>query len=129
DLQATILAGARRFWPQAPRIEPARRDLKTPAQDRDGVVGLLHRDEPKSYRLCFAKKAAAFFRMSRSSARIRFSLRSRASSSRSAVVRPVRPFVRSAWACRTQLASEDGVRSKSRETAPIVLPSSNTSRT
>ena len=50
-----------------------------------------------------------FFRMSRSSARIRFSLRSRASSSRSAVVRPVRPFLRSALACRTQLTSEDGV--------------------
>ena len=42
----------------------------------------------KPHRLCFAKKAAAFFRMSRSSAASRFSLRSRASSSRSAVVRP-----------------------------------------
>ena len=48
---------------------------------------------------------------------------------RSSVVRPVRPFVRSACASRTQLASDDGVRSNSRAVAPIVLPSSNTSRT
>ena len=42
---------------------------------------------------CFARKAAAFLRMSRSVRSSRFSLRSRASSSRSAVVSPVRPCV------------------------------------
>ena len=34
---------------------------------RDRMLGLLRRDEGKPHRLCFAKKAAAFFRMSRSS--------------------------------------------------------------
>ena len=33
-------------------------------------LGLLRRDEREPHRLCFAKKAAAFFRMSRSSCRI-----------------------------------------------------------
>ena len=46
----------------------------------------------------FAKKAAAFFRISRSSRSCRFSFRSCASSSRSAVVSPVRPLVRLARA-------------------------------
>ena len=54
---------------------------------------MLRPSPPRSTRnftgWCFAKKAAAFFRMSRSSAASRFSFRSRASSSRSAVVRPV----------------------------------------
>ena len=67
--------------------------------------------------------------MSRSIRSSRFSLRSRASSVRSSVVRPVLPWLRSARACRTQLPSADGVRSSSRATAPIVFPSSNTSRT
>jgi hypothetical protein len=56
--------------------------------------------EPEFYRLCFAKKdAAVLFSMSRSSWRMRFSRRSRASSSRSAVgqvraaVRPRGPRV------------------------------------
>ncbi len=72
------------------------------------MLGLLRRDEGKSHRLCFAKKAAAFFRMSRSSSAIRIALRSRTSSSRSAVVRPVRPFERSACACFTHWPSADG---------------------
>jgi hypothetical protein len=46
----------------------------------------------------FAKKAAAFFRISRSSRSCRFSFRSCESSSRSAVVSPVRPRVRFARA-------------------------------
>ena len=39
------------------------------------MLGLLRRDEGEPHRLCFAKKAAAFFKISRSSARMRFSLR------------------------------------------------------
>ena len=69
------------------------------------------------------------FWMSRSSWTIRSSLRSRASSSRSAVVSPVLPCVRLACACLIQLPSDEGVKSRSRAMAPIVLPSSNTSRT
>ena len=60
---------------------------------------------------------------------MRFSLRSRASSSRSAVVRPVRPPLRSARARSTHGRKADSVRSNSRATAPTVFPSSNTSRT
>src|SRR5688572_31350282 len=93
-----IAAGVGRFRAALPRVEAAARDLQTPTQHRDRVGGLLRGDEPKSYRLCFAKKAAAFFEISRSSARMRTSLRSRVNSSRSAVVRPVRPCVRSARA-------------------------------
>src|SRR4051812_42874098 len=67
--------------------------------------------------------------MSRSKRNSRLSLRRLASSARSSVVSPVRPFVRSARACRTQLPSADGVKSNSRATAPTVLPSSNTNLT
>ena len=59
----------------------------------------------------------------------RTSLRSRASSSRSAVVRPVLPFVRSARACATQLRSDDSVTPRSRAADATVLPSSRTSHT
>lgn len=59
----------------------------------------------------------------------RFSLRSRASSSRSSCISPLRPFVRSACARVTQRLSADGVRSSSRATAPTVLRSSNTNGT
>lgn len=69
-----------------------------------------------------------FFRMSRSSWRIRFSLRRRANSSRSAVVRPVLPPVRSARARSTHSRSAVGTKSSSRATVAIDLPSSRTSR-
>lgn len=59
----------------------------------------------------------------------RTSLRSRANSSRWAVVSPVRPFVRSARACSTQLRSDDSVNPRSRAAAATVLISSRTSRT
>ena len=59
----------------------------------------------------------------------RTSLRSRASSSRSAVVRPVLPFVRSARACSTQLRSDDSVKPRSGAADATVLPSSRTSLT
>src|ERR1700730_13152299 len=94
------------------------------------MLGLLRHDEPKSHRLCFAKKAVAFFNMSRSSCRMRFSLRSRASSSRSAVVNaPGLPLPRSTRVCSTHLRNDDSVKSRSRAAAPTVFPSSSTSRT
>ena len=65
-----------------------------PAHQRDRVVGLLRGDEPVGIghrpSLSRAKKAAAFFRISRSWRRVRFSRRRRPSSSRSSVVRPSR---------------------------------------
>ena len=66
-----------------------------------GIAGLLRLDPREFHRWSFAKKAAAFFRTSRSMRSSRTSLRSRANSSRSAVVRPVLPFVRSARASST----------------------------
>src|SRR5216684_1355383 len=94
------------------------------------MLGLLRHDEPKSHRLCFAKKAVAFFNISRSSCRMRFSLRSRASSSRSAVVNaPDLPLPRSTRVCSTHLRNDDSVKSRSRAAAPTVFPSSSTSRT
>ncbi len=61
--------------------------------------------------------------------RDRFSFRSCASSSRSAAVNPVLPFVRSARACLTHFPNGDSVRSRSRATWATVLPSSSTKRT
>ena len=72
-------------------MKPGPADAQHPAHDRDRVLGLLRRDEPEDphrVSLSLAKKAAAFFRMSRSSARIRFSRRNRRNSSRSSVVKP-----------------------------------------
>jgi hypothetical protein len=44
-------------------------DAEQPAEERDRVVGLLHRDEPEAAHrvsLSLAKKAAAFFKISSS---------------------------------------------------------------
>ena len=90
--QHQIALRPRRQPASRPRVEPAAGHPHTAAEDGDAVLGLLRRDEGKPHRLCFAKNAVAFFRMSRSSSAIRSALRSRTSSSRSAVVRPVRPF-------------------------------------
>src|SRR3954447_7079388 len=127
--EMAIAAGVGRFRAALPRVEAAARDLHTATQDRYRVGGLLRGDEPESYRLCFAKKAVAFFKISRSSWRMRFSLRSRVNSSRSLVVRPVRPCVRSARARLTHSRSAVSVKSRSRAAAPTVFPSSRTKRT
>jgi hypothetical protein len=110
-------------------VEAAGRDLQVLTELGDWELGLLRVDPSEDYAWCLAKRAAAFFKMSRSMRSSRLSFRNCASSARSSIVRPVRPFVRSARACQTQLANENGVRSSSRATAPIVLPSSNISRT
>src|ERR1700730_4855647 len=129
DFQSAIIARMCRFPTSLGHVEPTARHTQAATQERDRVLCLLHGDEPKPYRLCFAKKAAAFFRMSRSSWRIRFSLRSRASSSRSAVVKPVLPSLRSASACCTHSRTAEGTKSSSRATALTDFPSSNTNRT
>ena len=76
------------------------------------MLGPLRRDEGNPRRLCFAKKAAAFFNISRAAA-----------------VSPVFPLVRSARACATQLRRNDSVNPKSRAPAATVLASSRTRRT
>ena len=75
------------------------------------------------------EEGGRFFRISRSRRNSRFSFRSCAISSRSAVVKPVLPWVRSACAWRTHWDNADAVRSSSRATLPIVFPSSKTSLT
>src|SRR2546425_2216393 len=68
--------------------------------------------------------------MSRSIRSVRFSRRSRPSSSRSSVVSaPGAPRPASISACRTQLRSAVSVRSSSRATAPMAFPLSRTMRT
>jgi hypothetical protein len=57
------------------------------------------------------------------------SLRRLANSARSSVVNPVRPLVRSARACSTQLRSDDSISPRSRAAAATVLPSSRSSLT
>ena len=89
--QALILKRPRGRLARLPGVKPGPAHAQDPAHDRDRVLGLLRRDEPEDphrVSLSLAKKAAAFFRISRSSARIRFSRRSRRNSSRSSVVRP-----------------------------------------
>jgi len=93
-----------------------------------GFFALHRRDPGKPYAWCFAKNAAVFLDVAlRPKLAILFA--EPASSSRSAVARPVRSCVRSAYARRTYKHKADGVRSRSRATAPIVLPLSRTKRT
>ena len=94
--QLLVALGMRRFGPGVPRVEATQRHVQRPTELRDRKTGLLRSNPGKLHAWCFAKKAAAFFRISRSVRSSRFSLRRRRSSSRASVVKPVRPFVRSA---------------------------------
>src|SRR5207249_4361238 len=74
-----------------PGVEAGAADSEHAAERLHGVLGLPRGDEPKdAHRLSpsFAKKAAAFFKISRSSRSTRTSRRSRRNSSRSSLVRP-----------------------------------------
>src|SRR6185503_13617267 len=116
--------------PPLPRVEPRPRDLQRAAQQPDWKRGLLRGDERKPHGFSFAKKAVAFFRMSRSIRNVRTSRRRRANSSRSSVVSaPGRPRPASTSACRTHSRSAVSVRSSSRAIAPTDFPLSRTSRT
>src|SRR5690349_17047306 len=97
-----------------------------------GEEGLLRVDELELHvEPSFAKKAAAFFRKSRSIVSWRFSLRSRTSSSLSAPVNaPAAGFFSSPpSASRTQLRSADSVKSRSLATWGRLLLPSRTSLT
>src|SRR6188768_3772127 len=78
-----VLGRPGRRGPSPPRVIPARRDVQDPTEPPHAIGGLLRVDEAKSHSLCLAKKAVAFFRISRSSRSSRFSRRSRSNSSRS----------------------------------------------
>src|SRR5437667_431048 len=64
-----ICESAIRRWPPFPGVKARAGDAEQVAHQRDRVVGLLRRDEPKQAHrvsLSFTKKAAAFFKISRS---------------------------------------------------------------
>ena len=103
---ASVVRRVRRFRSVATRVETTPRDPQSPAERRDRKLGPLRFDPDNRHAWFLAKKAA-----------------------RSSVVRPVFPVERSARACRTQFPNAEGVRSSSRDTAPMVFPSSTTNRT
>ena len=86
DAQASVGLRARGFGSTARRVKAAGRDLQVLTQLRDRELGLLRVDPSEHYAWFLAKKAAAFFRMSRSMRNSRLSLRKAASSVRSSVV-------------------------------------------
>src|SRR4029453_17688962 len=69
-----VLLAPRRRWTLAPRVEARGRQPKGAAQlgDRPLSACLLRGDERELHVVSFAKKAAAFFRMSRSTRSCRF---------------------------------------------------------
>ena len=86
DPQAPVVLVARRRQPVGPRVIATGRDPQHATELSHGMAGLLRRDERERYSLCLAKKAAAFFRMSRSSRNCRTSRRNCINSARSSVV-------------------------------------------
>ncbi len=90
ELGITLRTPARRTLP--PRVVPAGGDLQHAAHRGDRVPGLVRSHEPEDFggiaSVSRANQAAAFARIARSSRSVRFSRRSLASSSFSAVVRP-----------------------------------------
>src|SRR5919106_1593334 len=93
--------------PALPVVEAGAAHTEHTAHHGDGIVGLLRGDERQhlAYRpsLSFAKKTAAFERISRSIRSLAFSSRSRLSSSRSSWLRPPGRSPRSARSCLSQL--------------------------
>ena len=114
---------------RARRVPAAARDSEKFAHHRDWIVGLLRRDQRVRRSSSFAKKAAAFFRKSRSISSRRVLRRKCRSSSRSSEVRaPSPPRSSSMSACLTQLRRELSPMSSSRATL-ATFPTSRTMRT
>ncbi len=127
DFQPAVFLRPCRLGSGAPRIEPTGRHAEHPTQCPYGNGGPLRVDRREDCAWCLAKRAETLFSRSRSMRSSRVSLRSRANSSRSSFISPLLPCVRSARAWVTHCARAEAVRSSSRATAPIVLPSSRTS--
>jgi hypothetical protein len=109
---------------------PPARHLQHPAKHTHRVSGPLRMDESELHVCSFAKKAAAFFKISRSIRSCLFSRRSRVSSSRSAVVgAPAGPCPASISACFTQWRNADSVRSRSFATSAMLRLVSRIRRT
>jgi hypothetical protein len=84
--EVTIGLRARRWRAIPPGVESAGADVERPTERADRVVGLLRSDERKAHSLYLAKKAVAFFRMSRSWRNCVTSRRNRRNSVRSSSV-------------------------------------------
>src|SRR5579871_2134741 len=100
--QIQVHPSSRAPRPLEPGVEPAPRDLQHSAHDPDrmgGLVGSYESEERFEVPLSCANQAAAFERISRSSLSLRFSRRSRLSSSRSALVKPPSPLPASRASC------------------------------
>ena len=70
----------------APGVKPAGTHAQRPTQHPNRIDGLLRRDERERHSLCRAKKAVAFFRMSRSMRQLLILARNRSNSLRSSSV-------------------------------------------
>src|SRR5439155_2852665 len=117
----------RRHRTSSCRIEPGATDPEHRAEQVDRERGLLSRDEGELHPCSLAKKAVAFFRMSRSIRSVFTSRRNCVSSARSSVVSgplPLRPASTSAWTI--QRRSAVSVRSSSRATVLTLFPLSRT---
>src|SRR6185295_13003650 len=117
--QGGILAGPLRGLTDTVGVVGGSGDLKqlTRTLDVAGGADVLRLDERVHvHRVSLAKKAVARLRISLSSRSRRFSARSAASSSRSALVIPSMRVPASSSACLTQARTAVSVRSKSRAT-------------
>src|SRR5215210_5380088 len=125
------LAGAAGGLALTPGVVGGAGHVQDPAQQNDRIVRLLRVDEPAQLAhrsFSFTKKAVAFFRISIVCCCSRFSLRSRLSSSRSALVNsPDSPSPGAVLALRYQPRSDSELMPSSRATAVTVLPEESTS--
>ncbi len=84
--------------PGPPCVQAGGRHPERRAEQRDGELGLLRRDEPKhAHRVSPAKKTVACLRISRSCSRRRTRFFSSRSSARSSLVKPSWRSPRSSW--------------------------------
>src|SRR5450432_216096 len=115
--------------PRAERVVAGAGETESAAHERLRVVGLLRRDELEAHFPVLAKKAAAFFRKSRSIVTVFSSRRSRVSSAFSSLVSgPWLERRASTSACRTQARTDVSVRSSSSATWPTLFSLVRTSR-
>src|SRR5256885_15054168 len=114
----------------APGVVSGAGDLEYPAHQPHRIAGLLRCDKSESHSLSLAKKAVAFFRISRSSRSRWFSRLSSASSSRSLRFKaPSGPRPASISACATHRRRAVWPMPSSTATWPMLLPLRWISRT
>ena len=125
-----ILLSSLRGFTATPSVVAGTRNLENSTRDSDRPDRLLRVDELVPHEFSLAKKAVAFFSISRSSRRRLFSRRNVVSSERSSVVsRSGFPPPASTSACRTQRLTAVSGRSISRQMTPMLLSLSRHRRT